>query len=376
VSEERRLRVALGQRSYDIVIGDGLLGQAGALMAGVLRRKRVVIVTDANVAPLHLATLTRSLDAAGIAHQEIVLPPGEETKNFATYAATAERILGLGIERRTTLLALGGGVIGDLTGFLAATLLRGIDYIQIPTTLLAQVDSSVGGKTAIDTRHGKNLVGAFHQPALVLADTDVLATLPRRELLAGYAEVVKYGLIRDRAFYDWLEANAAALLGGDRALLAQAVVRSCAAKAAVVAADERESGERALLNFGHTFAHALETETGYGAALLHGEAVALGMRLAFDFSVRLGYCPKETAARVRRHLAGVGLPVTLAAIDNARRFSAARLIGHMAHDKKVVDGRIALILARDIGDAFVTDAVPRQELEAFLAEETAAPVAG
>ena len=298
MSAPQRLSVELGARSYDIVVGSGLLDAAGAYLAPVIRSRRVVVVTDARVAALHLPRFAASLAAAGIAHQAIILPPGEATKDFAHFAGLCEDALALGIERATPIVALGGGVVGDLAGFAAASLLRGLDFVQVPTTLLAQVDSSVGGKTAIDTRHGKNLVGAFHQPVLVLADVAVLETLPRRELLAGYGEVVKYGLIRDRGFYEWLEAHAPALIAGDTAARQEAVLRSCAAKAAVVAADERESGERALLNFGHTFAHALETETGYGAALLHGEAVALGMRLAFDFSVRLGYCPKAAAERV------------------------------------------------------------------------------
>jgi 3-dehydroquinate synthase len=298
------------------------------------------------------------------------VPPGEQTKDFAHFQKLVEDILALGIERRTALVALGGGVVGDLTGFAAATLLRGLDYVQIPTTLLAQVDSSVGGKTAIDTKFGKNLVGAFHQPVLVLADIDALATLPRRELLAGYAEIVKYGLIRDRRLFDWLEAEGARLVAGDAASRRAAVIRSCAAKAEVVAADEREEGERALLNFGHTFGHALEAETGFGDALLHGEAVGLGMRLAFDLSVRLGLCPADAAARVRRHFASVGIPVELAGIANARRFEADALMAHMQHDKKVRDKQITLILAHDIGAAFISREVPAGVLREFLAAET------
>ena len=366
-----RLRVELGARSYDIVVGSGLLEQAGTLMQPVLRQKRVVVVTDTTVAALHLARLEAGLDAVSIAHEKIVLPPGEQTKDFAHFQKLAEDILGLGIERRTTLVALGGGVVGDLTGFAAATLLRGLAYVQVPTTLLSQVDSSVGGKTAIDTIHGKNLVGAFHQPVLVLADMDTLATLPRRELLAGYAEVVKYGLIRDRAFFEWLDGAAPGLVAGDAAARREAVLKSCAAKAVVVAADEREEGERALLNFGHTFGHALETETGFGDALLHGEAVALGMRLAFDLSVRLGLCPAEAAGRVRRHYQAVGLPQSLDGLGNARPFSADGLLRHMRHDKKVRDGRITLILARGIGDAFISHDVPEGQLRDFLAAETA-----
>ena len=263
-------------------------------------------------------------------------------------------MLALGLERITPLIALGGGVIGDLTGFAAATLLRGIDYVQVPTTLLAQVDSSVGGKTAIDSAHGKNMIGAFHQPVLVLADIDTLATLPRRELLAGYAEVVKYGLIGDRGFFRWLEEAGPALIAGDVDARRRAVLTSCAAKAAVVAVDERETGDRQLLNLGHTFGHALESETGFGDALLHGEAVALGIRLAFDLSAQLGLCPAAAASRVRAHFQAVGLPVALSQVANGKRFDPAALLAHMAHDKKVRDGKITLILARDIGDAFVS----------------------
>ena len=360
MSEAQRLRVELGARSYDIVVGARLLAQAGALITGVTRQKRALIVTDANVARLHLDTLRRGLEAAGFAHAAILLPPGEETKDFAHFQKLCEDILAAGIERATPIIALGGGVVGDLAGFAAATLLRGLDYIQVPTTLLAQVDSSVGGKTAIDTRQGKNLVGAFHQPALVIADTDMLDTLPRRELLAGYAEVVKYGLIRDRGFYEWLESKAAALLQGDSDLRREAVLRSCAAKAAIVAADEREIGERALLNFGHTFGHALEAATGFGNTLLHGEAVALGMAIAFDLSAKLRLCPADAASRVRRHFAAIGLRTEIDGVD------ADALLELMGKDKKVTDGRISLILVRDIGQAFVSRDVSADTLRAFL----------
>jgi 3-dehydroquinate synthase len=375
MNKREALRVELGTRSYDILVGSGLLGEAGALIAPVVRQKRAIIVTDENVAKLHLARLETGLDASGIAHRAIVLPPGEATKDFAHFSKLCDDVLALGIERGTPLIALGGGVIGDLTGFAAATLLRGLDYVQVPTTLLSQVDSSVGGKTAIDSRHGKNLIGAFHQPVLVLADIDTLSTLPRRELLAGYAEVVKYGLIRDRGFYEWLETAGPKLVAGDIDARRQAVLKSCAAKAAVVAIDERETGERQLLNFGHTFGHALEAEAGFGDALLHGEAVALGMRLAFDLSAKLGLCPKDSVARVRRHYAAVGLPVSLGQIANGRRFAPPALLQHMGKDKKVRDGRITLILAHDIGDAFISRDVERTTIEAFLAAETAAAAA-
>ncbi|HUN45761.1 MAG TPA: 3-dehydroquinate synthase [Stellaceae bacterium] len=358
--------VALGARSYEIHVGSGLIAAAGRHLAPLAGQRRVVVVTDETVATLHLPALAASLDGAGVGHARIVVPAGEGTKDFAHYADVAEAILALGIERKTLIVALGGGVVGDLAGFAAATLLRGIDYVQVPTTLLAQVDSSVGGKTAINSAHGKNLVGAFHQPALVLADVDALSTLPRRELLAGYAEVAKYGLIRDRAFFEWLEKSGAGLIAGDADLRARAVAESCRHKAAVVAADERETGERALLNFGHTFGHALEAETGYGAALLHGEAVALGMVLAFDFSVRLGHATRQTAERVRRHLASVGLPISLTAIAG-QRFAADRLVEHMRRDKKVRDGRLTFILPREIGDVFVARDVPEAAVRDFLA---------
>lgn len=365
MSATQRLTVALGARSYEIVVGRRLLAEAGALIAPAVRQKRAVVVTDEHVAPLHLERFRAGLASAGITAETIVLPPGEESKDFAHFAQLCEDVLSLGIERATPIVALGGGVVGDIAGFAAATLLRGLDFVQVPTTLLAQVDSAVGGKTAIDTRHGKNLVGAFHQPVLVLADVEVLETLPRRELLAGYAEVVKYGLIGDRSFYDWLEANGAALLAGDAALRQEAVLRSCAAKAAIVALDERESGKRALLNLGHTFGHALEALTGFGKGLLHGEAVALGMQLAFDLSARLGFCPPAAADRVRRHLSALGLPTALAAIPAA---SPDALIAAMQKDKKVSGGRLTLVLARDIGAAFLCRDVLPATLAGFLAD--------
>ena len=366
MSEARVVRVELGARGYDIHIGTGLIASAGARLVPLAKGRRIVVVTDETVARLHLPALEQSFAGAGIAHAAVVLPPGEATKDFAHFARLCEEILALGIERQTLLVALGGGVVGDIAGFAAACLLRGLAYAQIPTTLLAQVDSSVGGKTAIDSVHGKNLVGAFHQPVLVLADVAALATLPRRELLAGYAEVVKYGLIRDRAFFEWLERDGPKLLAGDPAALIRAVAESCAQKAAVVAADERESGARQLLNFGHTFAHALEAESGFGPELLHGEAVAAGMALAFDFSVRLGHTTAQTAQRVRRHLAGAGLPTGLGAIAG-KRPDPDRLLRHMRHDKKVRNGRLTFILAREIGDAFVARDVPDAVVRDFLA---------
>ncbi|HEX2890525.1 3-dehydroquinate synthase [Vineibacter terrae] len=360
----RQVAVELGDRRYAIEIGAGLLDRAGKLCAPLIPGRRAIVVTDAVVAPLHLDRVVRSLAGAGVRTDTVVVPAGEGSKEFGAFQRLMEALLDHRPDRGTVLIALGGGVVGDLTGFAAAVLLRGVDFIQIPTTLLAQVDSSVGGKTGINTRHGKNLVGSFHQPRLVIADITALDTLPRRELLAGYAEVVKYGLIDDAPFFAWLEANGRSLLDGDHAARTEAVARSCAAKARIVAGDERETGDlRALLNLGHTFAHALEKETGYGADLLHGEAVGIGMVMAFDMSVALSLCPSRDAARVRRHLEAVGLATSPRAIagDNARTWDAARLIDHMRGDKKNRDGRITFVLARGIGQAFVargTDEAP------------------
>ncbi len=308
-----------------------------------------------------------SLAEAEITYHAILLPPGEETKDLAHFGRLVEEILAFGIERGTMLVALGGGVVGDVTGFAAATLLRAIDFVQIPTTLLAQVDSSVGGKTGINTAIGKNLIGAFYQPRLVIADTDTLSSLPRRELLAGYAEIVKYGLIRDAEFFAWCERQGNALCALEPEPLRHAVMTSCRMKAAIVADDEREEGDRALLNFGHTFGHALETETGFSNRLLHGEAVALGMVLAFDFAARLGLVAAPEAERVRRHFEATGLPTRLSAVGLADA-PADRLIAHMSKDKKVRDGRIALILPRQIGEAFVMKDAPLDPLREFLAE--------
>jgi 3-dehydroquinate synthase len=332
-----------------------------------MRRRQAVVVTDETVALHHLAPLRRSLAEQGVAERTIVLPPGEGTKDLAHFGRLVDDVLACGIERGTMLVALGGGVVGDIAGFAAATLLRGIDFVQIPTTLLAQVDSSVGGKTAINTSAGKNLLGAFYQPRLVLADTSSLATLPRREVRAGYAEVAKYGLIRDAGFFEWLETAGGAVCDLEPAPLTRAVVVSCRMKAEIVAADEREAGDRALLNFGHTFGHALEAETGFSDRLLHGEAVALGMVLAFDFAVRLGIASGQDAHRVRRHLAGAGLPTTLAEAGLSGG-AAERLLAHMAKDKKVRDGAITLILPRRIGDCFEMRNAPVEQLHTFLAE--------
>jgi len=362
-----RCPVALGAASYEVVIGDGLLARAGALLAPVLPQKRAVVVTDETVAALHLAALLAGLAEAGFEVRQVIVPPGEASKSMACYARVTDALLEAGVERQTCVIALGGGVVGDLAGFAAATVLRGLPFVQVPTTLLAQVDSSVGGKTGINTGFGKNLLGAFHQPRLVLADTATLATLPPRELRAGYAEIAKAGLIGDAALFAWCECHASALLAGDRAVQAEAVQRACAFKAAVVGDDEREekpSDGRALLNLGHTFGHALEAEYGYGGELLHGEAVAVGLGLAFLLSAKLEFCRAEDAARVIRHIEAAGLPAELGALG--RRFSAARLMGHMQRDKKMRDGRLSFVLARGIGQAFTYRDVPAEAVVSVL----------
>lgn len=359
------LSVDLGRRSYDIVIGDDVLARAGTLIRPHLARPWTAIVTDRNVAALHLEELRRSLAAAGLASDVVVLPPGEGSKRFAEFERLVEALLALRPERSDCLVAFGGGVVGDMAGFAASVLLRGIDFIQIPTTLLAQVDSSVGGKTGIDSVHGKNLVGSFHQPRLVLADSDVLKTLPKREMLAGYAEVAKYGIIGDAAFFAWLETDAARVVAGDAEAVARAVTVSCEAKARVVAADEREAGLRETLNFGHTFGHALEAESGFSDALLHGEAVAFGMVLAARLSVVLGHCPAKDADRVAAHLAAIGLPARFKSLPQYK-WNAERLVEHMAHDKKVRDGRVGFVLTRGIGTAFTARDVPADRVRATL----------
>jgi len=355
--------VGLGDRAYDIVIADGALARSGALIGRYLKGERAIVVTDANVAGHHLPGLTAGL--AGITVDAIVLPPGEATKNWAQLAMLCDALLAREVERGEAIVALGGGVIGDLAGFAAAIVKRGCGIVQVPTTLLAQVDSSVGGKTAINTPAGKNLIGAFHQPQLVVIDPETLTTLPPRELRAGYAEVVKYGLIDDPAFFAWCEANGAALLGGDRAARHHAIAHSVAAKAAIVGDDERETtGRRALLNLGHTFGHALEAESGFGERLLHGEAVAAGMAIAMRLSAARGLCSDADATRVAAHLASVELPVDAASAGV--HADGATLAAHMAHDKKRADGRVPFLLARAIGQTFVARDVTPAEVADFL----------
>ncbi len=357
------IRVDLNARSYDIIIGSGVLGEAGSRIKPLAQSRRAIVVTDSAVGPLYAGRLIQSLEAGGIKVLETAMfPAGEGAKTLQTIEALASRCLQAGVDRKATVIALGGGVVGDIAGFLAAVLLRGIDFIQIPTTLMAQVDSSVGGKTGVNTPEGKNLIGAFYQPKLVLIDTKTLETLPRRELLSGYAEVVKYGLINDPAFFEWLEKNGKALLAGDEALQKQAIETSCRAKAAVVGRDETEtSGERALLNLGHSFGHALEAIAGYDGSLLHGEAVSIGMAMAFDFSVRLGLCPKEDAVKVRRHLQGADLPVALPG-----SIAPAKMLDYMKRDKKAQNGQIKLVLVKGIGKAFQSDGVDEKTLLTFI----------
>jgi shikimate kinase/3-dehydroquinate synthase len=366
----RRLPIVLSATRYDVAIGDGLLARAGALLAPVLPQKRAVVVSDANVARLHMRTVLNALNDTGFDTASIVVPAGEASKTLETWQSVVGQLLEARIERRTAVIALGGGVVGDLAGFAAATTLRGLPFVQIPTTLLAQVDSSVGGKTGVNTKYGKNLVGAFYQPRMVLADTGTLATLPARELRAGYAEIAKAGLIGDRAFFAWCENNGRAVTGGDREAQAEAILRACTFKAAVVGDDEREekpNDGRALLNLGHTFGHALEAEYGYDGGLLHGEGVAIGLGLAFRLSEKLGHCTGADVDRVISHIAAVGMAPDLRSLN--RRFSAATLIGHMRRDKKMRDGALHFVLAHGIGEAFTSGDVPPDAVEELLREE-------
>ncbi|MDD9924082.1 MAG: 3-dehydroquinate synthase [Boseongicola sp.] len=361
------VHVPLGDRAYDVRIGQGLLAAAGAEIAPQLYRPHVAIVTEENVAEVQMAALKAGLDAADVTYSILTLPPGESTKSWEHLTTVVEWLLAEKIERRDVVLAFGGGVIGDLVGFAAAILRRGIRYIQVPTSLLAQVDSSVGGKTAINSSHGKNLIGAFHQPALVLADVDVLETMSRRDLLAGYGEVVKYGLLGDAMFFNWLEANSRDLIEGDVALRQYAVRHSVQMKADIVVRDETEQGDRALLNLGHTFCHALEAATGYSDRLLHGEGVAIGCALAFETSARAGFCSQEDPSRVRALLKETGMKTDLADIPGDLP-DAATLIELMGQDKKVIDGTLRFIMAHGIGAAFVTSDVPIDVVQSVLTD--------
>jgi 3-dehydroquinate synthase len=364
------VHVALPGREYNIQIGPGLLAEAGSYIAPFLPRPRVVVISDETVAALHLDSLRAGLAAEGISMEALNLPAGEATKCWAELTRCVDWLLEQKVERNDVVIALGGGVIGDLVGFAAAILRRGVRFIQIPTSLLAQVDSSVGGKTGINVSQGKNLVGAFHQPALVLADTDVLGTLTPRDFLAGYGEVVKYGLLGDAAFFDWLETQGPALAAGDMAARVEAVRWSVQMKADIVTRDETEQGERALLNLGHTFCHALESATQYSDRLLHGEGVAIGCALAFELSSRLGLCSQEDPSRVRAHLKAMGMKTDLRDIEGNLP-DADALLELMGQDKKVVQGELRFVLARGIGDAFVTGDVPRETVRGLLAEALA-----
>ncbi len=361
----KTVHVPLGARAYDVVIGPGLLTQAGVRIAPFLNRPQVVVITDENVAALHLESLRDGLAAAGISMSSLVLPAGEATKGWPEFERAVAWLLDQKVERNDVVVAFGGGVIGDLVGFAAAVLRRGVRFVQIPTSLLAQVDSSVGGKTGINAAQGKNLIGAFHQPVLVLADTEVLGTMTSRDFLSGYGEVVKYGLLGDLEFFQWLEGNGPALAAGDMDARVQAVARSVQMKADIVARDETEQGDRALLNLGHTFCHALEAATGYSDRLLHGEGVAIGCALAFELSSRMGLCSQEDPSRVRAHLRAMGMKVDLGDIDGELP-GADVLVELMAQDKKMIGGKLHFVLARGLGQAFVTADVERDMVKAVL----------
>jgi 3-dehydroquinate synthase len=371
IAAVRTVPVPLGGRAYDVLIGPNLLVNAGELITSRLGSPKCGIVTDENVASFHLAALEAALKRENLHAGSIVLKPGEATKSFRELAPLSERLLEMGLERGDLVVAFGGGVIGDLAGFAAAILRRGVRFVQIPTSLLAQVDSSVGGKTGIDTPQGKNLIGAFHQPGLVLADTDTLRTLPERELRAGYAEVAKYGLLGDAPFFDWLEQNYQAVFALDAKPLTHAVETSVKAKAGIVGRDETEQGERALLNLGHTFGHAFEAWCGYSDRLLHGEAISIGMCLAFRFSAALEYCTEAAADRAAAHFRAVGLPTRIGEIPGEKP-NVEALLRLMAQDKKVRAGKLTFILVRDIGKAFIARDVPTEQVRNFLGGEIGA----
>ena len=364
--------VALGDRSYDVLVGPGLMARAPGLIKERLGPGKCGIVTDANVAASHLAPLEASLRSAKLYAGTEVLPSGEATKSFAALSGLCGRLLEMGLERRDCVIALGGGVIGDLAGFAASIVRRGLAVVQMPTTLLAQVDSSVGGKTAINTPQGKNLVGTFHQPRLVLADTDVLATLPPRQFRAGYVEAAKYGLLADADYFAWLEQNGPAVFARDEAALTHAIAVAVRGKAGIVARDETETGERMLLNLGHTFGHALEAWAGFSDRLLHGEAIAIGICLAFQLSEELAFVGNNSVARVETHFSALGLPTRIAQIPGGEAPDAAALLKIMGQDKKVRDGKLTLILARGIGEAFITRDVPTHTVLEFLSRRIAA----
>ena len=365
MTNHKHINVELDERNYDIIIGCNLLNEAGKLIKAVIRSENVIIVTDKIVAPLYLNDLNASLKAEGIKAEEIILPPGEHTKSIRYFESVIDQILNFKIDRNTTLIALGGGVIGDLTGYVAASILRGIDFIQIPTTLLSQVDSSVGGKTGINSQHGKNLIGAFYQPRLVLADIDALDSLPNREILSGYAEIVKYGLVNNITFFTWLEEFGFQLCAGNKEYRQHAVYESCKSKADIVAKDETEQNMRALLNLGHTFGHALETETGFSDKLLHGEAVSVGICLAFDLSLLLNLCSKLDVSRVRNHFSAIGLPTYLSDIRN-NNWNIDKLLNHMLSDKKTINGKLNFILVKGLGKSFIAPDIKKEDVHFII----------
>lgn len=361
-----KLQVSLDKKSYDIIVGERIIAKAGKLLSPLLKSKNVIIISDSNVSRFYLHRLSNALEDEKIRFRSIIVPAGEATKSLSSFSNLMEVILEQKPDRNTTLIALGGGVVGDITGFAASVLLRGVNFIQIPTSLLAQVDSSVGGKTGINSKFGKNLIGSFHQPVLVLSDVTTLSTLPKRELLSGYAEVVKYGFINDPEFFYWLEKNGTSIIEGNSNAQTKAIIKSCSAKAEIVAADEKEKNIRALLNFGHTFAHALEAETGYCDTLLHGEAVAIGMTLAFLASVKMGICPEDDLARATSHLKNIGLATSPA--DIRKDWNIDALMEHFTRDKKAQNGKMTFILTRGIGKAFIENNVDSEVIYQTLAE--------
>ncbi len=365
MKDSSELRVELGARSYTIKLGTDLIPNAGPILAPLIHSSHAVVVTDENVSKFWLDPFYTSLISEGIRVNSVILPPGEETKTFSSLQKLLDKLFDLTISRKTVLIALGGGVIGDITGFAAAVALRGIDYVQVPTTLLSQVDSSVGGKTGINNKHGKNLIGAFHQPLYVISDMNTLDTLPPRELLAGYAEIIKHAIIRDSSFFDWLLCNGNSIISGNKQFQREAVLKSCTIKAQIVKTDELEKSERMLLNMGHTFGHAFEVASGYSGNLLHGEAVAIGIVIAIDLSVRMGLCSKNDLNKVRNHFREIGLPIGLKEIA-AGNWSAEGLIKNMLQDKKAEAGNLAFILSGGIGNSLVSREVSHKDLMEIL----------
>ena len=362
MSEHNKLRINLKENSYDIIIEHGLLSELGALISKKFGKPKTFIVTDSNIAAHWLKQTIESLTAQGMSPKVLEVPVGERTKSFINLEKIIDQLLESKVDRDSVLIALGGGVIGDLAGFAGAVTLRGIKVIQVPTTLLSQVDSSVGGKTGVNVRQGKNLVGSFHQPSLVAIDTQVLQTLPSRQLFAGYAEVLKYGLIKDRSFFDWLELNGKKVLEGDKLAQQFAIFTSCRIKAEIVEADEKEKNLRAILNFGHTFGHALEAEAGYDGNLLHGEAVSIGMVLAIELSKNLGYLSGQDAGRAVEYIRNIGLPTNINSIEGSTSWHPDGIIQHMQHDKKVSNGQLRFVLIKGIGEAYLTADVERNDI--------------